>query len=99
MLPLQEHLIFNKSIFMYKYFSGLLPMYLNDVLPKIKQPRYNTSRCTLEMIKPRIDLVKTSLCYSGGILWERLPTEIRSAKSLSCFKKLAFDYFFNKERS
>ena len=99
MLPLQEHLIFNKSIFMYKYFSGLLPMYLNDVLPKIKQPRYNTSRCTLEMIKPRIDLVKTSLCYSGGILWESLPTEIRSAKSLSCFKKLAFDYFFNKERS
>ena len=96
MLPLREHLLFNKSIFMYKYFSGLFPIYLNDVLPKIKQSKYSTSRCSLEMIKPRIDLVKTSLCYSGGKLWESLSAEIRNAKSLASFKKLAFDYFLSK---
>ena len=88
---------FVKSIFIYKYFSGFLPMYLNDVLPKIKQLRYSTSRCTLDMIKPRIDLVETSLCYSGGILWESLSADIRNAKSLSSFKRLAFDHFFFKK--
>ena len=95
MLPLKQHLQLNKSIFMYKYFSGFLPEYLNDLLPKIKDTKYASSRCTISMPgpTPRIDLVQTSLCFSGGILWEKLPSELRNASSLLTFKNLAYRFF------
>ena len=95
MLPLKQHLLLNKSIFMYKFFSGSLPPYLDDILPKIKKPKYATSRCTISMPGPipRIDLTQTSLCYSGGVLWEKLPIELTNAKSLPIFKRLAYSYF------
>ena len=48
------------------------------------------------MIKPRIGLVETSLSYSDGTLWESLSADIRNAKSLASFKKLAFNYFISK---
>ena len=81
---------------MYKFFSGSLPPYLDDIIPKIKKPKYATSRCTISMPGPipRIDLVQTSLCYSGGVLWEHLPAELTSARSLSTFKRLAYRYFY-----
>ena len=92
---LKQHLQLNKSIFMYKYFSGFLPEYLNDLLPKIKDTKYASSRCTISMPgpTPRIDLVQTSLCFSGGILWEKLPSELRNASSLLTFKNLAYRFF------
>ena len=95
MLPLKQHLLLNKSIFMFKHFSGYLPPYLIEILPKIKKPKYATSRCTISMPGPipRIDLVQTSLCYSGGVLWENLPTEVTNARSLTTFKRLAYRYF------
>ena len=99
MLPLKEHLLFNKSIFMYKYFSGTLPTYLHDLLPKIKHSVYATSRCALTMPLPRIDLAKTSLCYSGGTLWQSLPTDIQKASSLHKFKILLYRYFSNSVQS
>ena len=95
MLPLKQHLLLNKCIFMFKHFSGSLPPYLIELLPKIKKPKYATSRCTISMPGPipRIDLVQTSLCYSGGVLWENLPVELTSAVSLPTFKRLANRYF------
>ena len=95
MLPLKQHLLLNKCIFMFKHFSGSLPPYLIELLPKIKKPKYATSRCTISMPGPipRIDLVQTSLCYSGGVLWENLPVELTSAVSLPTFKRLAYRYF------
>ena len=99
MLPLKEHLLLNKSIFMYKYFSGALPLYLNGLLPKIKQSLYATSRCSLTMPLPRIDLIKTSLCYSGGTLWESLPTDVQRARSLRMFKTLSYRYFCDNVQS
>ena len=99
MLPLKEHLSFNKSTFMYKFFSGLLPSYLNDVLPKIKQSSYANSRINVTVPRPRIDIYKTSLCYSGGVLWNNLPTAIKNAGSLSIFKARSFRYFWDNTKS
>ena len=98
MLPLKQHLLLNKSIFMFKHFSGSLPPYLIEILPKIKKPKYATSRCTISMPGPipRIDLVQTSLCYSGGVLWENLPAEVTNARSLPTFKRLAYRFFSEK---
>ena len=99
MLPLKDHLLFNKSTFMYKFYSGSLPPYLDDVLPKINQSKYANSRCTVTVPKPRIDMYKTSLCYSGGVLWNSLPTEIKHARSLATFKTRSYRYFWDSNKS
>ena len=97
MLPLKEHLLFNKSMIMYKFYAGALPSYLNNVLPETKQSLYATSRSDVIVPTPRIDLFKTSLCYSGGILWNNLPFIIKNLRSFSAFKTHAYRYFCDNE--
>jgi hypothetical protein len=37
--------------------------------------------------KPHTDYLKRSLSYDGAVLWNSLPTELRSAQSISAFKR------------
>ena len=86
MLPLHKHLLYNKGTFMYKLYSNCLPNYLLQLLPKLKKPKYVSLRCMVSVPKPRIDMYKTSLSYTGGALWNSLPSEIQNSPSLAIFK-------------
>ena len=85
MLPLPEKLVFNKLVFMYKITHAKVPAYLSGLLPRTHKP-YGTLRNDIVVPKPRIDIFKTSLAYSGAHLWNSLPKAIRQAPSLTCFK-------------
>ena len=37
---------------------------------------------------PQTNYYRNSLCYSGAVLWNNLPTDERQAKSLTGFRKL-----------
>ena len=37
---------------------------------------------------PRTNYYRNSFCYSGAVLWNNLPTDVRQAKSLTGFLKL-----------
>ena len=37
---------------------------------------------------PRTNYYRNSFCYSGAVLWNNLPTDVRKAKSLTGFRKL-----------
>ena len=37
---------------------------------------------------PRTNYYRYSFCYSGAVLWNNLPTDVRQAKSLTVFRKL-----------
>ena len=37
---------------------------------------------------PRTNYYRKSFCYSGAVLWNNLPTDVRQAKSLTGFLKL-----------
>ncbi len=60
-------------------------MYLSTKL-FINQSSRNSSR-KLNVPIPRIDLFKSSLVYSGPVLWNSLPSELRLPVSPSVFKK------------
>ena len=44
-------------------------------------------KAPLQLPKPRTDLFKTSLAFSGALFWNSLPVHLRSCHSLSSFKK------------
>ena len=72
-MSLQKQLEYNKVFFMYSLLSN-------------KAPEYNYH---LSLPRPRIDIFKTSVSFSGAYLWNNLPLTVRSCQSLSsCKRKL-----------
>ena len=50
--------------------------------------RYSNSRnYHLSLPRPRIDIFKTSISFSGAYLWNNLPLTVTSCQSLSSFKR------------
>ena len=84
-LPLSSRLMTNKTRCVHKIVSGRAPMYLSRKLLIIQSSR-NSSR-KLNVPIPRTDLLKSSLVYSGPVLWNSLPSELRFPVSPSVFKK------------
>eukprot|EP00745_Piridium_sociabile_P033008 TRINITY_DN5647_c0_g1_i9.p1 TRINITY_DN5647_c0_g1~~TRINITY_DN5647_c0_g1_i9.p1 ORF type:complete len:921 (+),score=13.12 TRINITY_DN5647_c0_g1_i9:226-2988(+) len=67
-LPLTYKLEYNKAVMMYRIMNGLAPPSLIAKFP-LNQSKYTNS---IIIRKPRIDMFKTSLSFSGGILWNSL---------------------------
>mgnify|MGYP001494790485 CR=1 FL=1 len=90
-LPLPLHLQFNKAVFMYKLIKEPSPSYLSSKFSCVssKGSRYENQ---LRLPRPRLDIFKCSLSYSGGLLWNSLPSQIRSAQSLPVFKGRVLSY-------
>ena len=84
-LPLCKQLSFNKAILMRKITLSKVPTYLTDLFVTSDVP-YRTLRNELVVPKPRIDLFKASLSYSGAKLWNDLPKTIRTVASINTFK-------------
>ena len=76
MMSLQKQLEYNKGLFMYRVLFTHTPS------------RYSNSRnYHLSLPRPRIDIFKTSISFSGAYLWKNLPLTVRSCQSLSSFKR------------
>ena len=87
-LPLSSRLMSNKARFVHKIVSGRTPMDLSTKL-LINQSSRNSSR-KLNVPIPRIDLFKSSLVYSGPVLCNSLPSELRLpvGRTLRCLKSI-----------
>ena len=86
-MSLQKQLEYNKGLFMYRVLSNEAPGYIPNLY--IHTPsRYSDSRnYHLSLPRPRINIFKTSISFSGVYLWNNLPLTIRSFQSLSSFKR------------
>ena len=80
--PFHTHLKFDKCVFMKKIIDGQVPSYLSHLFQRSLSKNY----LNLLLPQPRIDLFKPSLVYSGTVLWNALPENIKCVKSLSMFK-------------
>ena len=94
-LPISLKLQYNKAVLMYKIMNDYAPCYLTSRFPK-NQSRY-TDKILIK--KPRLDLFKTSLAYSGGTLWNSMPCDIKNKKSICSFKSAYKSFLFIKLRS
>ena len=90
MLPLKEVLAINKCSLIHRIFSKSAPESLCSTFKP--NPRHPTK---FLIPTPRIDLFKTSLHYSGSVLWNSLPAHVRSKHNIGTFKKHLFAHFRN----
>ena len=77
-----------KAIMMFKSLNGLAPEYLQDLFSE-RNTDYNLRDAfrKLNLPKPRTDYLKRSFGYSGALLWNSPPENIRAIRSIGQFKK------------
>ena len=65
---------------MYKCINNLAPAYLcNLFAPRTPNYYFRNAKKKLMLPKPRTDYLKRSFSYSGTLLWNNLPEEIRTS--------------------
>ena len=69
---------------MFKPLNGLAPVYLQDLFSK-RHTDMRDSLPKLNLPKPRTDYLKRSFGYSGALLWNSLPENIRAIRSIGQF--------------
>ena len=76
----------------YKSLNCLAPDYMSSkfILRSDLLNSYNLKDSENKLAVPllRTDYYRNSFCYSGAVLWNNLPTDVRQAKSLTVFRKL-----------
>ena len=95
MLSLKNHLSYNKAVLMHKILNDKAPSYLVQLFAEAPS-RYFSFRRNLTIPKPRLDIYKTSLSFSGAHTWNSLPLNIKSVHSLSSFKAFLLKHCLNK---
>ena len=77
-----------KAIMMFESLNGLAPVYLHDLFSE-RHTDYDLrdSFRKLNLPKPHTDYLKHSFGYSGALLWNSLPENIRAIRSIGQFKK------------
>ena len=78
----------HKAIMMFKTINDLTPHYLRELFES-RSTGYNlrNSENTLFVPKPSTNYGKRSFSYSGAVLWNELPQNVRAIGSLNQFKR------------
>jgi hypothetical protein len=83
---------YNKCLLMYKAINGLAPDHILNNFHLMKDVSTRELRekhkMNLFVPRPKCDLYKHSLLYSGPVLWNNLPTELQAAPTLFAFKRM-----------
>ena len=87
-MSLQKQLEYSKGLFMYRVLSNEAPGYIANLYTYTPSHFSNSRNYYLSLPRPRIDIFKTSISFSGIYLWNNLPVTVRSCQSLSSFKRI-----------
>ena len=86
-MSLQKQLEYNKGLFMYRVLGNEAPEYISNLYTHTLSHYSSSRNYHLSLPRPRTDLFKTSISFSGAYLWNNLPLTVRSCQSLSSFKR------------
>ena len=95
-IDLQSQRKIAKGTLEYKALNGLTPDYLTQMFTERSRIAYYTLRNTgdkLALPQARTNYLKDSFNYSGAVLWNSLPNEVRQANTLSQFKTYCSNFF------
>ncbi len=79
----------------FKSLHGCSPDYINTLLKKSRNTRYEQNKLVIPSISSKRTGCK-AFSYAAPFLWNALPREIRNAESTEAFKKQLKTYFFEK---
>ena len=94
MLSFEEMIFINKAKIMYKVANNIFPIYLTQMLQLRGSNNDETmalrsdSNKNLKIPRPKLNMFKNSLSYSGAFIWNSIPAELKSATTInSCVNK------------
>ena len=84
---------------MYKFYNNLAPVYLHELF-QMKDINLDNTTSNLRSVahknyllpQAKCNLYKGSFSYSGGVVWNSLPTNIKVASSLETFVRLCTEW-------
>ena len=84
---------------MFKTIKGLSPTYLQNLFSSRSTP-YNLRdfEIKLDLPNPRMNYYKRAFGYSGALLWNSLPVNLRKLDSLKSFKREIDVHYNNCKR-
>lgn len=91
-LSFDESVFLHKAKIMYKVANNTAPSYLTDLF-QMRNISSNDTLLNLRSVsnrhflipKPKINLFKNSFSYSGAIIWNSIPLEIKNSTSINIF--------------
>ena len=87
-----ERVRFQTAVMVYKIVNGQAPIYLQNMLIPTTNIHNRELRSSSHLQfyppKPNSEILRKAFSYSGSIVWNSLPSHIKSAKSLNQFKSL-----------
>ena len=89
-LPIRMRIIFKICTYMFKAIHGLGPDYINCFVERYMPVRALRSSCSgilLKVTVPRKTIGQSSFSVAGPQMWNDLPINVRSAQSLTTFRK------------
>ena len=95
-----DRLFLRKAKFMFKVFHGIIPSYISENFTL--RSNLNTS-VNLRSIaagcfvppKPRTECFKQSMRYSGCLIWNSLPDEVKNVQTVETFHKRCLKWLIN----
>ena len=97
-VKLDRQRLVDKAILMYKIVNRIVPDYVSSHFAfRSDTLTYNLreSDFSLAIPQPCTNCCKRSLSYSGAVLWNGLPLDIRQSLSLDVFKRKLQSYDFD----
>jgi len=97
LLPIDYRVNLRLTLMTYKAVNGLVPKYISNLFKFKNTVSQRVTRSTQnnELYVPnnKLNLTRNGLAYSGALLYNILPSNIRNTKCLATFKKELYKYF------
>ena len=98
-LSFDQIIFLNKAKLMYKVYNNLAPVYLHELF-QMRDINLDNTASNLRSVarknylfpQAKCNLYKGSFLYSGVVVWNSLPTNIKVASSLETFVRLCTEW-------
>ena len=93
-LSFDQSLFLTKAKTMYRVFNNMVFQYIKDIYFQFRAVTLpatslrSVSNQYFAIPKPKIILYEESLSYSGPVIWNAIPSELKNSSSLNVFTKL-----------
>ena len=96
-LSFEQSVFVSKAKIMYKVANGLVQQYICDLFTRRSEVAHGTSLRSITnqnfaIPKPKLTLYKESISYSGPVIWNNIPNDIRYLSNVSSFSKIVSNW-------
>ena len=98
-LPVKKRITYKIALFVYMSINNLTPHYISSLISLVQQSSYSLRSRTdpLRLQIPKMNSKKGQQCisFTGPSIWNSLPINIRSCRSVKLFKNKLKTYLFS----